>query len=43
MPSQVKKGCETDEPEAEGAAEQRKNEKCNIADNRADEDTKVQI
>jgi hypothetical protein len=43
MPSQVKKGHESDEPEAQGAAEQGKNEKRNIADNRADEDTTVLI
>ena len=43
MPSQVKKGRETDEPEAKGAVEEGKNEKSYIADNRADEDTKVVI
>ena len=43
MPSQVKKGRETDEPEAKGAVDEHKNEKRNKADNRADEDTKVLI
>jgi hypothetical protein len=38
MPGQVKDGNETDNPEAHGAVDERKDEKQHIADYRADED-----
>jgi hypothetical protein len=43
MPSQVNNCRETDNPEVHGAIEEQKNEKHNIADNRADEDAKELI
>jgi hypothetical protein len=43
MPCQVKNCRETDNPEVQGAIEEQKNEKHNIADNRADKDAKELI
>ena len=43
MPCQIKNCRETDNPEVQGAIEEQKNEKHNIADNRADKDAKELI
>jgi hypothetical protein len=43
MPCQIKNCRKTDNPEVQGAIEEQKNEKHNIADNRADKDAKELI